>query len=105
MQLLSHIVFYVSVKLCTMHSIGIVLEGNGAELACAWVPRRNNAPGKGALVMRGGTVVVGVISGEAPAANLSQRAVIFVVVGGLLVALEAVGKWSGGARALALVGG
>ena len=105
MQLLGHVVFYVSVKLCTMHSIGIVLEGGGAILACAWVPRGNNAPSKDALVMRSAAVIVGMVSGEAPMANLPQRAVVFVMVGGLLIALETVGEWGGGARALVLVSG
>ena len=105
MQLLSHIVFYVSVKLRAMHGIGIILEGSGAVLACAGMPRGNDASGEGTLVVGSGTVVMGMVSGEAPAANLPQRAVIFVVVGGLLVTLEAVGEWSGGARVFALVGG
>ena len=81
------------------------MERSGAELACAWVPRRNDAPGEGALVLRCGAVVMGVVSGKAPTANLPQRAVVFVVVGRLLIALEAIGEWSRGARALALVGG
>ena len=69
------------------------------------MPRGHNAPGEGALVVGSGTVVMGVVSGEAPAANLLQGAVVFVVVGGLLVTFEAVGEWSGGARSLVLVGG
>ena len=69
------------------------------------MPGGHNAPSKGTLVVGSGTVVVGVVSGEAPAANLPQRAVIFVVVGGLLVAFETVGEWGGRARALALVCG
>ena len=99
------IVFYVSVKLRTTHSIGIILKRGGAELARARVPRRDDAPGEGALVVGSGTVVVGVISGETPAANLPKWAVVLIVVGRLLVALETVGKWSGGARALTFVGG
>ena len=82
MQLLSHVVFYVSIKLRAMHSIGIVLKGSGAELACTWVPRGNNAPGKGALMVRGGTVVMGMVNGKAPMTNLPQGAVVFVMVGG-----------------------
>ena len=105
MQLLGHVVFYVSVKLRATHGIGIILEGSGAVLACAGVPRGNDAPGEGTLMVGNGTVIMGVVSGKAPAANLPQRAVIFVVVWGLLVTFEAVGEWSGGARALALVGG
>ena len=105
MQLLGHVVFYVSIKLRATHGIGIILKGSGAELACTWVPRGNDTPGEGALVMRGGTVIVSMVGGEAPAANLPQRAVIFIVVGGLLVTFEAVREWGGGVRALALVSG
>ena len=81
------------------------MKGGGAVLACAWVPGRHDAPGEGALVVRRGAVVMRVISGEAPAANLPQRAVVLIVVGGLFVALEAVGEWGRGAGALALVRG
>ena len=81
------------------------MKGGGAVLACAWVPRGHDAPGKGALVVGSGAVVMGVVGGEAPAANLPQRAVIFVVVGGLLVTFEAVREWGGRARALAFVCG
>ena len=88
-----------------MHGIGIILEGGGAELACARVPRRDDAPGEGALVVGSGTVVVGVVSGKTPAANLPKWAVVLIMIGRLLVALETVGEWSGGARVLALVSG
>ena len=81
------------------------MKGGGAVLACAWVPRGHDAPGEGALVVGSGTIVVGMVSGETPAANLPEWAVVFVMVGRLLVAFEAVGEWSGGARTLALVSG
>ena len=105
MQLLGHVVFYVSVKLHATHGIGIVLKRGGAELACARVPRGHDAPGEGALVVRGATIIVGVVSGETPAANLPEWAVVLIMVGRLLVALETVGEWSGGAGALTLVSG
>ena len=105
MQLLGHVVFYVSVKLRAAHGIGIVLEGSRAVLACAWVPRGHDAPGESALVVGSGAVVVGVISGKAPAANLPKWAVVFVMIGRLLIALEAVGEWGGRAGALALMRG
>ena len=105
MQLLSHVVFYVSIKLRAMHSIGVILEGSGVELACTWVPRGNNAPGEGALVVGSGTVIMGMVSGKTPVANLPQRAVIFIMVGGLFIALETVREWGGRARALVLVSG
>ena len=81
------------------------MKGSGAVLACTWVPRGHDAPGEGALVVGSGAVVVGVVSGKAPAANLPKRAVVLIMIGRLLVALEIVGEWSGGARALALVSG
>ena len=105
MQLLGHVVFYVSVKLRATHGIGIVLKRGGAELACAWVPGGHDTPSKGALVVRSTAVVVGMVGGEAPTANLPQRTVVFVVAEGLLVAFEAVREWGGRARALALVCG
>ena len=76
-----------------------------AVLACAWVPRGHETPGEGALVVGSGAVVMGVVSGETPAANLPKRAIIFVVIGRLLIAFEAVREWGGGARAFALMGG
>ena len=105
MQLLGHVVFYVSIKLHTMHGIGIILEGGGAVLTCTGMPRGNDAPGEGTLVVGSGTVVMGVVSGKAPAANLPQGAVIFIMVGGLLVAFETVREWGRGVRTLALVHG
>ena len=81
------------------------MKGSRAVLACAWVPRGYDTPGEGTLVMGSGAIVVGVVSGEAPAANLPKWAVVFVMIGRLFVTLEAVGEWGGGARALALVGG
>ena len=81
------------------------MKGGGAVLAGAWVPRGYDALGEGALVVRSGAVVMGVVSGEAPAANLPKWAVVFVMIGRLLVALEAVGEWGGRAGALALVRG
>ena len=105
MQLLSHVVFYVSVKLRATHGIGIILEGVGAVLACTGMPRGNDAPGEGTLVVGSGAVIMGVVSGEAPAANLPQGAVVFIMVGGLLIAFETVREWGRGVRTLALVRG
>ena len=68
------------------------MKGGGAVLACTWVPRGHDAPGEGALMVSGATVVMGMVSGEAPAADLPQGAVILVVIWGLLIAFEAVGE-------------
>ena len=81
------------------------MKRGGAVLASAWVPRGHDAPGKGALVVGSGAVVVGVVSGETPAANLPEWAVVFIMIGRLFVAFETIGEWGRGARALALVGG
>ena len=81
------------------------MKGGGAVLACAWVPRGYDAPGEGALVVGSGAIVMGVVSGETPAADLPKWAVVFIMVGQLLIALEAIREWGGRARALALVRG
>ena len=81
------------------------MKGSGAVLACTWVPRRDDTPGEGALVVGSGAVVVSVVSGKTPPANLPQGAIVFVVVGGFLIAFEAIREWGRGARALAFVSG
>ena len=81
------------------------MKGGRAVLACAWVPRGHDAPGEGTPVVGSGAVVVGVVSGETPAANLPEWAVIFVMVGRVFVTLEAIRKWGGGARSFTLVSG
>jgi hypothetical protein len=69
------------------------------------VPRRHEAVPLLALVVRGGALVVRMTSGQTPATNLPQWAVVFVVVGGLLVTVKAIGKWCGGLGALTFLGG
>ena len=61
-------------------------------VAGAVVLRRNDAPVFDALMMRGGAVVMRVICGQTPATNLPQGTVTFIMVWGLFVALQAVGK-------------
>jgi hypothetical protein len=56
-------------------------------------------------MMRSGAVVMRMISSEAPATDLPQRAVILVVVGQILIALKAVREGSGRPRPLALLTG
>ena len=72
-------------------------------IASTEVPRGDDTPVFNALVMRGGAVVMRMIRGQAPAANFPQGAVAFVVVWGFFVALQAVGEWSRGSRALTLL--
>jgi hypothetical protein len=81
------------------------LEGDGAVVSRARVPRWHKTVLLSALVVRGGALVVRVISGQTPVTNLPQWAVIFIVVGGLLVAVKAVREWSGRFFALTFLGG
>jgi hypothetical protein len=46
-------------------------------------------------MVRSGAVVVRMVSSEAPATDFSQRAVILVVIGQVLVAFEAIREGSG----------
>jgi hypothetical protein len=47
-------------------------------------------------MMRSGAVIMRMVSGKTPATNLPQGAVILVVVGRVLITLEAVWEGSGG---------
>jgi hypothetical protein len=68
------------------------------------VPRRHKTVLLLALVVRGGALVVRVVSSQAPTTDLPQWTVVFVVVGGLFIAVKAIGEWSGGFFALTLLG-
>jgi hypothetical protein len=80
-NLLKLIIFNVSIKTYTTHGIGVVLVGDWAVLAQIGVPRGDHTFLHDASIMRGGAVIVCMVSGETPATNLPQRAVIFIVVG------------------------
>jgi hypothetical protein len=67
------------------------------------MPGRDYAFLHDASMVRGGTVVMCMVSGEAPMTNLPQRAVILVVVGQVFIALKAVREGSGRPRLLALL--
>jgi hypothetical protein len=67
------------------------------------MPGGNYAFSHDASMVRGGTVVMRMVSSEAPTANLPQRAVVFVVIGRVLVALKAVREGSRRPRPLALL--
>jgi hypothetical protein len=56
-----------------------------------------------ASMMRGGAVIMRMISGKAPATNLPQGAVVFVVVWRVLIAFEAVWERGGRPGSLALL--
>ena len=55
------------------------------------MPRGDKAMFLGAGLVGSGALIVRVVNGEAPVANLPQRTVILVMVGGLLVAMKAIG--------------
>ena len=63
------------------------MERDGAVIAGAVVPRRNDAPVFDTLMMGGGAVVMRVICGQTPATNLPQGTVAFIMIWGVFVAL------------------
>jgi hypothetical protein len=67
------------------------------------MPGRDYALPHDASMVRGGTVVMRMVSSEAPTTDLPQRAVVFVVVGQVFIALKAVREGSGRPRPLALL--
>jgi hypothetical protein len=54
-------------------------------------------------MVRGGAVIMGVVSGKAPATDFPQGAVVLVVVGRVLIAFEAVREGGGGPGPLAFL--
>jgi hypothetical protein len=54
-------------------------------------------------MVRGGTVIMRMVSSKAPMADFPQRAVILVVVGQVLIAFKAVREGSGRPRPLTLL--
>jgi hypothetical protein len=96
MQLLKLVIFNVSIEVSAVYGIRIILERDGAIFFCTRMPGGYYAFMHDASVVRSGTVIVCVVSGETPMADLPQRAVIFIVVGRILIAFEAV--WEGSRR-------
>jgi hypothetical protein len=80
MQLLKLVIFNVSIETCAAHGVGIILVRNWAVLAQTRVPGEDHTFLHDASMMRSRTVVIHMVSGEAPVTNLPQRAVIFIVV-------------------------
>jgi hypothetical protein len=54
-------------------------------------------------MVRGGAVIMRMVSSEAPTTDLPQRTVVFVVVGRVLIAFEAIQEGGGGSRPLAFL--
>jgi hypothetical protein len=80
MQLLKLIILDVSIQFCTAHCIEVVLVRDRAILPRARVLRRDHTLMHDILVVRGGALIIHVISGQTPATDLPQGAVIFIVV-------------------------
>jgi hypothetical protein len=80
MQLLKLIVLNISVKVCTAHGIGIILVRDWAVLPCTRMPGRDHTFLHDASMMRSGAVIICMVSGKTPVANLPQGTVIFIVV-------------------------
>jgi hypothetical protein len=95
MQLLKLVVFHVGIETRAVHSIRIVLVRDWAILACTRMPGGDYTFPHDTSVMRGRAIVMRVVGGEAPAADLPQRAVILVMIGRVLVAFEAIRERSG----------
>ena len=55
------------------------------------MPRRDKATLLGAGLVGGRTVIMHVVDSKAPAADLPQRTIVLVMVGGLLVAIKTEG--------------
>ena len=66
------------------HVIRIFLQRDGAIVSGARMPRGDKATLLSAGLVRGGALIVRMIDGKAPMANLPQRTVVLVMVGGLL---------------------
>ena len=87
---------------CAAHVIGVFLERNGAVISGAGVPGRDKATLFGAGLVGGGALIVRMVNGEAPVANLSQRTIVLIMARGLFVAVKAVGIRGRGLFTLAL---
>jgi hypothetical protein len=103
MQLLELVVFDVGIETCAAHGIGIVLVRDWAVLPRTGMPGRNYAFPHDASMVRGGTVIMRMVSSEAPTTDLPHRTVILVVVRRVLIALKAVREGSGRPRLFALL--
>jgi hypothetical protein len=90
------VIFNIGIEVSTVHGIRIILVRNWAILACTRVPRRYHTFVHNASVVRSGAIIMHVVSSETLATDLPQRAVIFVMIGRVLIALEAV--WEGSRR-------
>jgi hypothetical protein len=74
------VIFNVSIKVRTAHSIRIILVRDGAVLSHARMPERDHTFLHDAPMVRSGAVVICVVSGKTSVADLLQGTVVFVVV-------------------------
>jgi hypothetical protein len=90
------VILDIGVEVHTAHGIRIVLVRNWAVLAHTRMPGGDHTFLYNTSMVRGRAVIMHMVSSKTPAANLPQGAVIFIVVGQVLVAFEAI--WEGGGR-------
>ena len=103
MQLLKLVVLNISVEVCTVHGIGIILVRDWAVLPCTRMPGRDHTFLHDTSMMRSGAVIMHVIGGKTPAADLPQGTVILIMVWQVLITFEAIQKGGGGPRLLMLL--
>jgi hypothetical protein len=81
MQLLKLVIFNVSIEIGTTHGIRIVLVGDGAVFPSTGVPGWYDTFAHYASVVGHRAVIVCMISGKTPVANLPQGTIILIVIG------------------------
>ena len=86
----------------TAHVVRVFLEGDGTVVSSAGVPRGDKATLLSAGLVRGRALIVRMVDGKTPAANLPQRTIVLIMVRGLFVAVKAVRIRGRGLLAFAL---
>jgi hypothetical protein len=81
MQLLKLVIFDIGIETRAAHGIGIVLVRDWAILTCTGVPRGDHAFSHDASMVRGGAIIIRMVSSEAPVTDFPQGAVILIVIG------------------------
>jgi hypothetical protein len=100
MQLLKLVILDVGIKVCTVHGIGIVLVRDRAIFSHAGVPRGYHALAHDAPMVRSRAVIMHMVSGKTPVANLPQGTIVLVMVGQVLIAFETAWERGRGPRLL-----
>jgi hypothetical protein len=97
------VVFNIGIEARAAHSVRIVLVRDWAVLARTGVPRGDYALPHDASMMRGRTVIMRMVSSEAPATDLPQGAVVFVMIRRVLIAFKAIREGGGRPRPFAFL--